>query len=84
MGWDVFLTGHPGLLCIIIKAKPLFFLFPKKAVICGGFDGLDYLRTCFDYSLEKDEWSESGFGLKEEAADAAAVVLGNGSAIIGG
>ena len=51
----------------------------NKAIVCGGRDGRDYLDTCFEYSLETDEWNEARFRMKEKRLYAASVLLNNGS-----
>ena len=52
----------------------------NKAIFCGGYDEyLNDLDTCFEYSLETDEWNEARFRMKENRWYAASVLLKNGS-----
>ena len=52
----------------------------NKVIVCGGEDDAwNVLDTCFEYSLETDEWNEANFKMKEKRAWAASVVLNNGS-----
>ena len=53
----------------------------NKAILCGGSDRT-YLATCFEYSLETDEWNEARFRMKEKRYLAASVLLNNGSFLV--
>ena len=52
----------------------------NKAIVCGGEDEeWNALDTCFEYSLETDEWNEATFRMKQDRNLAASVLLNNGS-----
>ena len=55
----------------------------NKAIVCGGAEeGWEPLDTCFEYSLETDEWNEARFGMKGKREMAESVLLNNGSFLV--
>ena len=56
----------------------------NKAIVCGGQNEMRSLDTCYEYSLDADEWKEAGFKMKETRSLPASVLLNNGAFFVVG